>query len=228
MLDLNRSENLVIPNICLNLQKSVSSVRLAFIPNTEGVKVGERKNLNRLVWAAMNALPGPEATETVLKWLDQDESERVIPSAVNDILSETELHMKLLRVYSQRVLQLKAGHNAVISNGKVIGPLKEYEIFDEDDFALIERLHNFLHADKIRKTLKKFDDSEEVENMQEHDSNLIMKLVGLLVPRQSKTRTSIPAKLQDAYTVVKLPPKQSNLPYIDVFAALDPGQFSFH
>lgn len=202
----------------------MSSVRLAFIPNTEGVKVADRKNLNRLVWAAMNALPGPEATETVLKWLDQDESERVIPSAVNDILSETELHMKLLRVYSQRVLQLKASHNAVISNGKVIGPLKENETFDEDDFALIERLHNFLHADKIRKTLKKFDDSEEVDNIQEHDSNLIMKLVGLLVPRQSKTRSSIPAKLQDSYTVVKLPPKHSNLPYIDVFAALDPGQ----
>lgn len=205
-------------------QKSASSVRIAFIPNTEGAKVTDRTNLNRLVWGAVNALSGSEATETVLKWLEQDESERVIPDAVKDILSDTELHMKLLRVYVQRVLQLKATQNAVISNGKVIGPLNDNEVFNEDDFSLIERLHNFLHGDKIRKALRKFDDSEEVDNLQGHDSDLIMKLIGLLVgTSQSKARVSIPSKLGDAYSVVKLPPKQADAPYIDIFAALDPA-----
>lgn len=185
--------------------------------------MADRNNLNRLVWGAVNALPGPEATATVLKWLDQNESERVIPAAVKDILSDTELHMKLLRVYSQRVLQLKSSQNAVISNGKFIGPLKDDEVFNEDDFSLIERLHNFLHGDKIRKALKKYDDSEEVDNLQGHDSDLIMKLIGLLVPRQSKARVTIPSKLGDAYSVVKLPPKQADAPYIDIFVALDPA-----
>lgn len=180
--------------------------------------------MNRLTWAALNALPGHEASDLVTKWLDQDASERIIPDSVQAIISDTELHMKLLRVYAQRVLQLKSGHRAVITNGKVIGPLKEDEIFNEDDFSLVERLHAFLHGDKIRNALKKFDDSEEVDNLSmAHDADLIMKLIGLLVPRQAKTRSKIPSKLQDAYSVVKLPPKQSNLPYIDIFAALDPA-----
>lgn len=179
--------------------------------------------MNRLVWAALNALPADEAFEVVKKWIDQDANDRVVPDAVAEVYSETELHMKLLRVYAQRVLQLKAGQRVVITNGKVIGPLKEGEIFNDDDFSLIERLHAFLHGDKIRKALKKFDYSDELDNIESHDADLIVKLIGLLAPRQAKTRITMPKKLQDAYTTVKLSPKQSNLPYIDIFAALDPG-----
>lgn len=172
----------------------------------------------------MNTLPGPEATATVLKWLDQTPSEREVPLAVADLLSESELHMKMLRVYVQRVLQLKASQSAVVSNGKVFGPLKDDEIFAIDDFALIERLHNYLHGDKIRSALKKYDDISETDSLSVEDSDLIMKLIGLLAPRQTKSRTSIPSGIRDAYTVVTLPPKQNDAPYIDVFAALDPGR----
>lgn len=204
-------------------QKSTSGVRVAFIPNTEGVAIAERSNLNRLIWSAVNTLPGPEATSTVLEWLEKKPSAGNIPAAVNEILSESELHMKMLRVYVQRVLQLKAAQNAVISNGKILGPLKENELFAIDDFALIERLHNFLNGDKIKEALKKYDDVEETDSLSTDDSNLIMKLIGFLVPRQSRTRVSMPSSIKDSHTVVNLPPKQSNLPYIDVFAALDPG-----
>lgn len=200
-------------------------MRIAFIPNTEGAKTADRLNWNRLIWSAMNTLPGPEATATVLKWLEQSPNEREIPSAVNDILSESELHIKMLRVYAQRVLQLKATQNAVISNGRVFGPLKDGEIFAIDDFALIERLHNFLHGEKIRKALKKYDDIEETDSLSIDDGDLIMKLIGLLAPRQTKSRTSIPKGIKDAHTVVTLPPKQTDSPYIEIFAALDPGEF---
>lgn len=181
--------------------------------------------MNRLVWAAVNTLPGSVATSTVLEWLEKNAPEKSIPSEVNDILSESELHMKMLRVYAQRVLQLKASQSAVIVNGKILGPLNEKERFAVDDFALIERLHNFLHADKIREALKKYDDIEENDSLSTDDSDLIMKLVGLLVPRQSRTRVSIPSGIQDSHTVVNLSPKHKDLPYIDVFAALDPGNF---
>lgn len=205
-------------------QKTSSSLRVAFIPNTEGVSVADRSNFNRLVWAAMNTLPGPEATATVLKWLDQSKNERKIPSAVEDILSESELHVKMLRVYAQRVLQLKASQSAVVSNGKIFGPLKPDETLAVDDFALIERLHNFLHGEKIRSALRKYDDLDETDTLSIDDSDLVMKLIGLLAPRQTKTRISIPSSIQDAHTVVTLPPKQNNSPYIEVFAALDPGK----
>lgn len=214
---------IIILNVAV--QKSTSGIRVAFIPNTEGVAVADRSNLNRLVWAAVNTLPGSVATSTVLEWLEKNAPVKSIPSEVNDILSESELHMKMLRVYAQRVLQLKASQSAVIVNGKILGPLNEKERFAVDDFALIERLHNFLHADKIREALKKYDDIEENDSLSTDDSDLIMKLVGLLVPRQSRTRVSIPSGIQDSHTVVNLSPKHKDLPYIDVFAALDPGNF---
>lgn len=196
---------------------------MAFIPNTEGSVVADRSNLNRLVWSAVNTLPGPTATSVVLEWLEKKPTEKSIPSEINDILSESELHMKMLRVYSQRVLQLKATQSAVISNGKIFGPLNEKEVFATDDFALIERLHSFLHGDKIREALKKYDDIEESNSLSTDDSDLVMKLVGLLVPRQSRTRVTLPSGIRDSHSVVNLPPKQSDMPYIEVFAALDPG-----
>lgn len=180
--------------------------------------------MNRLVWSAVNTLPGPLATSTVLEWLEKKSTENSIPSEINEILSESELHMKMLRVYSQRVLQLKASQAAVISNGKILGPLNENEVFAVDDFALIERLHSFLHGDKIREALKKYDDIEDSDSLSTEDSDLIMKLVGLLVPRQSRTRVSLPLNIRDSHSVVNLPPKQSNMPYIEIFAALDPGK----
>lgn len=183
--------------------------------------------MNRLVWAAVNTLPGSEATSVVLEWLEKKSTERKIPKEINDILSESELHLKMLRVYAQRVLQLKSAQSAVISNGKILGPLKENELFAVDDFALIERMHSFLHGDKIREALKKYNDLEESDTMSNGDNDLVMKLIGLLVPRQSRSRTSIPANIRDSYSVVNLPPKQKDLPYIDVFAALDPGNTHF-
>lgn len=159
----------------------------------------------------------------VLEWLEKKPAEKTIPSKINEILSESELHMKMLRVYAQRVLQLKATQCAVISNGRIFGPLNEDEVFAIDDFSLIERLHSFLHGDKIREALKKYNDLDESDSLSTEDSDLVMKLVGLLAPRQSRTRTTMPTNIRDSYSVVTLPPKQKNLPYIDVFAALDPG-----
>lgn len=213
------------------MQKVSSSIRVAFISNTEGAKVAEKNNLNRLVWAAANSLPSIEATSTVLKWLEQDPSERVIPSSVSDSLSETELHMKLLRVYSQRVLKLKASQSAVITNGRIIGGLNDNEVFTVDDFGLIERLSTHQHGTKIKKVLKKYEDefSERGDiNPKAASSDLVMKLITLLVPReQSRSRFTIPKELQESYTVVKLPPKATDLPYFDIFAVIDPGKWAY-
>lgn len=175
----------------------------------------------------MNTLPSTEATSVVLEWLEKKTTDKTIPSKINDILSESELHMKMLRVYAQRVLQLKATQCAVISNGRTFGPLKEKEIFAVDDFALVERLHSFLHGDKIREALKKYNDLEETDSMSTDDSDLVLKLVGLLAPRQARTRSTIPTSIRDSHTVVTLPPKQRDLPYMDIFAALDPGKENF-
>ncbi|GBP03861.1 UDP-glucose:glycoprotein glucosyltransferase [Eumeta japonica] len=51
--------------------KAGSSVRIAFIPNTEGANLSKKNNLNRLVWAAQQILNPQQATDLVLKWLKQ-------------------------------------------------------------------------------------------------------------------------------------------------------------
>lgn len=221
--DLSTSEGANLLRNALEHMKVSSGIRVAFIPNTEGAKVAQKKNLNRLVWAAVNSLPPQEATKLVLKWLDPADDERSAPREVADILSETEMHIKLIRVYCQRVLQMRAAQTAIIANGKILGPLEPNEVFAVDDFALIERLSNYQHADKIKPILLKHDDSSDgTEGSTSAD--LIMKLIALLAPRQqARSRFTIPKELKDDHSVVKLPPQSKDLPYFDIFAVLDPA-----
>lgn len=220
--DLGTDRGVDLLRNALLYMKSTGGIRVAFIPNVEGKSVGDKHNLNRLVWAATQSLDGLEATSNVLNWLENPSNvaKLNIPSAVTDLLSATELHMKMLRVYCQRALHLSAGQHAVLANGHIIGPLAETESFTTDDFGLVERFANHQYGDKIRETLQKSGDSTELDV----NSDDILRLIAILVPRQqSKSRFSIPAELKDEHSVVKLAPKQSNLPYFDIVAVLDPA-----
>ncbi|KAL0201233.1 hypothetical protein M9458_004420, partial [Cirrhinus mrigala] len=42
--------------------------------------------------------------------------------------------------YCRDVLKLQKGQRAVISNGRIIGPLEEREVFNQDDFLLLESI----------------------------------------------------------------------------------------
>lgn len=127
--------------------------------------------------------------------------------------------MKMLRVYCQRALNVKAADSAIISNGNVIGPLNDNELFTTDDYGLIERFANHQYADKVRKLLQATDNADL-----QVDSDAILKLITILVPRQqSRSRFTIPSEILDHHTVVKLPQKHTNLPYFDIFAVLDPA-----
>lgn len=170
--------------------------------------------------AASQSLDGIEATNIVLKWLENRKTKvKDIPTPVKELLSATELHVKMLRVYCARVLKLKTSENAVISNGNVIGPLDANEVFTTDDYGLIERFSSHTYSDKIKKMLQT-SDNEDLSI----DSDTILKLFTILVPRQqSRTRFAIPTDIQDNYTAVKLPHKSANVPYFEIFAVLDPA-----
>lgn len=182
--------------------------------------MSKKDNLNRLVLAASQSLDGIEATNIVLKWLENRKTKvKDIPAPVKELLSATELHLKMLRVYCARVLKLKTSENAVISNGNVIGPLDVNEVFTTDDYGLIERFSSHTYSDKIKKMLQ----SSENEDLS-IDSDTILKLFTILVPRQqSRTRFAIPTDIQDHYTAVKLQHKSANVPYFEIFAVLDPA-----
>ena len=48
-------------------------------------------------------------------------------------------NFEVTRAYSAAKLGLRAGDRAVVSNGKLIGPLDTDEEFTSDDFSLVER-----------------------------------------------------------------------------------------
>ncbi|XP_073840354.1 UDP-glucose-glycoprotein glucosyltransferase [Musca autumnalis] len=220
--DLEKENGKELLKNALQYVRAGSSVRVAFIPNVEGSQVGRKDNLNRLVWAAQQTLPAKEATNVVLKWLKQPSDKWEIPQAVSEFISSTELHMKILRVYSQRVLNLKPSERLVIGNGKIIGPILDAELFGIEDFGLIDRFNSIQYGDKLRKSLSA--NSQELE--EEFDSDTLLKLYASLLPRQSKTRFKIPEDAKYAHSVVNLKPNRQDLPSFDINAIVDPASRS--
>ncbi|XP_053954514.1 UDP-glucose:glycoprotein glucosyltransferase [Anastrepha ludens] len=210
----------------LRYLKSGSSVRVAFLPNTEGSHLSDKHNLNRLAWAASQTLPPIEATDVVLKWLKNPDLIREIPEAINDILSSTELHIKMLRTYVQRVLGVKKSSRLVVGNGKIFGPLSSGEQFTMEDFGLIDRFNAFQYGDKIRKVIQ-----QSIGNYEDSDdlvitSDTLLKLYASLVPKQQKTRFKIPDDIKKSNSVVRLAPKQPLMPHFDISAVIDPASRS--
>lgn len=119
--------------------------------------------------------------------------------------------------YCQKVLGFSAGARAVISNGRVLGPLESDEEFTPDDFSLLERFSLSGHVDKIYGALsKKLDDGESVT------SDMLMKAVALLVSRpQTRSRFELP-NLGEEHSVIKLPAKSSAEAALDISVMVDP------
>ncbi|ALC43831.1 Ugt [Drosophila busckii] len=217
--DLETTEGRALLLHALDYVKGGQSVRVAFIPNTEGAS--DKRSLNRLVWAAMQTLEPAQATDQVLKWLRLQPSKRIddIPKQLEDILGSTELHMKMMRVYAQRVLGLAKSQRLIIGNGRLYGPLRSDESFDSADFALLARYSDLQYGDKVREVLKQ--SASEVGDS--FTSDTLLKLYASLLPRQTKTRFKLPTDLKTAHSVVTLPAKQQQLPHFDIVAVLDPA-----
>lgn len=224
--DLKQPHGRKLLKNAMQFMKSTSGTRVAFIPNSDGTDATRsemKKDLNTLVWAIINTLQPEEATDLVMNLLKRNEEgqEYEVPESVLGFLPATQIHLKMLRVYCQRVLKMKAAQSGLVANGRVFGPFDSGEYFDSEDFGLLDKFINLQYTDKIRGALKDANsDGEDVEV----SSDTIFKLVSILVPRQqSKSRFTIPAEIEENYTVVKLPPKSNDLPFFEVVAVLDPA-----
>uniref|UniRef100_A0A336KG93 CSON010503 protein n=1 Tax=Culicoides sonorensis TaxID=179676 RepID=A0A336KG93_CULSO len=218
--DLNSEVSSTMLKNALKFMKSTRGVRVTFIPNADNQSPFKTDNINNLVWAILNTLESDEATNIVLKLLELENISSFVPTDnVKGFLRTTEVHLKMMRVYCQRVLSLKSSETILIVNGRIIGPLGASEAFDIEDFNLLERFNNFLYVDKIKSALKEVDKQEIVQLT----SDIFLKLNALLIPRQSlKTRYSLPVGLKEDRTVVKLNPKNQNLPSFNIVAVVDP------
>jgi UDP-glucose:glycoprotein glucosyltransferase len=63
--------------------------------------------------------------------------------------------LKVQQLYCRQVLNVPAGGRAVVTNGRILGPLEQTEKFTLDDFSLLERYSMNNYGDKILQTLKK-------------------------------------------------------------------------
>lgn len=151
----------------------------------------------------MYTLDGKEAIDTAIKVLEGKEE---IPTNVKGFLKASEIHLKMLRVYCQRVLKLKSSQTAVIANGRIFGPFEEEENFTVDDFNLLEKINQQQYIGKVKAALKSL--SEDDFDL-ELRSDLMLRLLSILMPprQTTKTRFNIPAELREDFTVVKLQPK---------------------
>ncbi|XP_032533122.1 UDP-glucose:glycoprotein glucosyltransferase 2 isoform X3 [Chiroxiphia lanceolata] len=122
--------------------------------------------------------------------------------------------MKTHQMFCQEVLKLLPGQMAVMSNGRVLGPLDENEFYAED-FDLLAKITYSTSAEKIKTLVK------EMGNSSKSGSDLIMKIDALL-SSLPKTETRQDAELlKEQHSVVKVDPQQ-NEPFYDVIAIVDP------
>lgn len=76
--------------------------------------------------------------------------------------------LRVQQLYCRNVLNVPAGGRAIVTNGRVLGPLEETEKFILDDFSLLERYSMNSYGDKILRTLRKKtvnDDDDDDGNM---------------------------------------------------------------
>ncbi|KAJ8978902.1 hypothetical protein NQ317_008881 [Molorchus minor] len=177
----------------------------------------------RVVLAALQALPSEKALDLVLRLLRNEaksleDREKVdVPVEVSSKIEAQELNLKMLRIYCQRVLNLKEGERAVIANGRVLGPLEEDETFTADDFNLLERFTSAIYLEKITELL-----SKEVDEEEDITSDSLMKIISLLVSRpQTKSRFDITFG-GDEHSVVKIPAAHPDQVAFDLVAIMDP------
>ncbi|XP_074391732.1 UDP-glucose:glycoprotein glucosyltransferase 2 isoform X4 [Zonotrichia albicollis] len=122
--------------------------------------------------------------------------------------------IKTQQMFCQEVLKLLPGQMAVMSNGRVLGPLDENE-FHAEDFNLLEKITYSTSAEKIKAIVK------EMGNSSKSGSDLIMKIDALLSSLPKTEMRQDVELLKEQHSVIKIEP-QENDPFYDVVAIVDP------
>lgn len=77
-------------------------------------------------------------------------------TAISEVTEQDSIEiLKVQQLYCRNVLNVPAGGRAIVTNGRIVGPLEETEKFILDDFSLLERYSMSSYGDKILQTLKR-------------------------------------------------------------------------
>ncbi|XP_030641719.1 UDP-glucose:glycoprotein glucosyltransferase 2-like [Chanos chanos] len=211
--------------------RSSSSSRVGVICNPRGKPTEENTVLCRAIWASLLTQrskhafdfvqkilkeenvqllkQGTKMKDLTIKGMDQDAFEKKFNTLEVDFLRSQQK-------FCQEVLKLAPGQRAVVSNGRVLGPFKEEEVFNVEDFHLLEKITLRTSAEKIKAkvTLKG-------KKYLEVASDLIMKVDALLMAAPKGEARKDFRFPKDKHSVLQLSPQEDKVFY-DVVAMVDP------
>ncbi|XP_078133115.1 UDP-glucose:glycoprotein glucosyltransferase 1 isoform X1 [Sander vitreus] len=214
--------------------KTSNNVRLGMINNPSAAPSAETSRLARAIWAAMQTQFANNAKNFITK-LAKEETAAALETGV-DIgeFAVGGMDVSLFKdayegpkfdflfshaAYCRDVLKLKKGQNAVISNGRIIGPLEEEEVFNQDDFLLLESIILKTSGERIKSKVQQFGIEEDRISLRASD--LVMK-VDALLSSQPKGEARVEYDFaDDRYSAVKIRPKEGDV-YFNVVAVVDP------
>ncbi|XP_030430645.1 UDP-glucose:glycoprotein glucosyltransferase 1 isoform X2 [Gopherus evgoodei] len=212
-------------------QKSSNHVRISMINNPSEDPTSKNTVITRAIWAALQTQTSNNAKNFITKMAKEETAKALEAGAditefavggmdvntfkeafespkVDFILSHA--------MYCRDVLKLQKGQRAVISNGRIIGPLEDNELFNQDDFHLLENIILKTSGQKIKSHIQQLGVEEDLA------SDLVMK-VDALLSAQPKGEARIEYQFfEDRYSAVKLRPKEGET-YFDVVAIVDPA-----
>ncbi|XP_003800394.1 UDP-glucose:glycoprotein glucosyltransferase 1 [Otolemur garnettii] len=211
-------------------QKSSNNVRISIINNPSEEISYENTQIARAIWAALQTQTSNYAKNFITKMAKEEAAEALAAGAniaefsvggmdfslFKEVFESSKMDFILSHaVYCRDVLKLKKGQRAVISNGRIIGPLEDGELFNQDDFHLLENIILKTSGQKIKSHIQQLRVEEDVA------SDLVMK-VDALLSAQPKGDARIEYQFfEDRHSAVKLRPKEGET-YFDVVAVVDP------
>ncbi|KAF3824566.1 hypothetical protein GH733_008851, partial [Mirounga leonina] len=186
--------------------------------------------ISRAIWAALQTQTSNSAKNFITKMAKEETAEALAAGAdiggfsvggmdfslFKEVFESSKMDFILSHaMYCRDVLKLKKGQRAVISNGRIIGPLEDSELFNQDDFHLLENIILKTSGQKIKSHIQQLRVEEDVA------SDLVMK-VDALLSAQPKGDARIEYQFfEDRHSAIKMRPKEGET-YFDVVAVIDP------
>uniref|UniRef100_A0A1A8MQF2 UDP-glucose ceramide glucosyltransferase-like 1 n=1 Tax=Nothobranchius pienaari TaxID=704102 RepID=A0A1A8MQF2_9TELE len=210
--------------------KTSNNVRLGMINNPSAAPSAETSRVARAVWAAMQTQSANNAKNFITKMAKEETAASLEKGVDVAEFAVGGMDLSLFQsayegpkfdfllshaAFCRDVLKLKKGQRAVISNGRIIGPLDEGEVFNQDDFLLLENIILKTSGERIKSKVQGFEMEED------RASDLVMKVDALLSSQPKGEARLESGFADDRYSAVKIRPKEGDV-YFDVVAVVDP------
>ncbi|MED6294215.1 UDP-glucose:glycoprotein glucosyltransferase 1 [Characodon lateralis] len=210
--------------------KTSNNVRLGMINNPSSDLSAETSRVARAIWAAMQTQSANNAKNFITKMSKEDTAEALEKGMDIGEFAVGGMDLSLFKsayegpkfdfllshaAYCRDVLKLKKGQRAVISNGRIIGPLEGNEVFNQDDYLLLENIILKTSGERIKSKVQQFEMEED------RASDLVMKVDSLLSSQPKGESRVEYGFADDHYSAVKIRPKEGDV-YFDVVAVVDP------